>query len=928
MVKFPDHLLYQLQSGQVFMVVGPGVGREIGLPDELELTNALAKDLDVSLGSLPELLELYSLELGKDSLRSFLGRLLAAPNTNTPYGPTLEALVRTPCKLFLTTCLDQGLEKALEAASIPCRVQVPGSNSFTLPPEESPDTLVYHLAGLVAGAGQPILTASEQERLWGPEGDIDRLLRAMIHRKLTPLVVGFNPLHNEETSRFLPYLSQTEPIYWLSPLAVSKTNRSLLVARKVELVEGESLAQLATALRKQSAHASHKPPPGGAINAVRRQEILKDLVAEFRLLRPAAALFPALSPEKIKHLEIKDIFISRRLRRMAPQAAPSQERDQRDKQNQNNRLRNDSNKASFHSPNDGDSKEEQDERATFELVPGPEVALENLLGQGPFLMVLGGPASGKTTLLRYLAHEAQQRLLEKNSITDQAFPVFIRLLEVPPLMQSQGSLGRALARLAPRYNPGLTEPEAWHLLSQGRCLLFMDGLDEIVSNRERNQVLEAMNKDLVGKGHQVVASSRPLAFSARRGGPAAFSIDPLAPGERKEFLEKWHRVSPGSGSVEQRTAKAITELDKHEPLTDVLRLPLVLAMAATLLYRHESLPQGRALFYEQSVRLLAERWQMYKGQTPGLDFPELEQTLVALGPVAWQLHQEREDSVAEELLREQVAQSFQQSLAYTQTAAESSARSFIACLRTQGALFCEVAPGRFGFIHRSFQEFFAARHLAQPPNRLTRLEFLARLQVLSPHWAEVVEFLFGLMGPLGFPASSNTSPRFMGKEEFLEALDRLKALDSPLEAKTGTRQGLLLRGLAAAGTRTWDNDNQLNSQVEGQIKAGLNCLGLFWQDLPVLRALSSLAELPWVSHILTQKMTCEPSIVRASAAQALATQAGENSVLQALLKKLEDEDSDVRASAAQALATQAGENSVLQALLKKLEDEDSEKTGG
>ena len=64
--------------------------------------------------------------------------------------------------------------------------------------------------------------------------------------------------------------------------------------------------------------------------------------------------------------------------------------------------------------------------------------------------------------------------------------------------------------------------------------------------------------------------------------------------------------------------------------------------------------------------------------------------------------------------------------------------------------------------------------------------------------------------------------------------------------------------------------------------------------------------------------------MRAAAAQALANQAGEKTVLQALLKKLEDENSRVRAAAAQALANQAGEKTVLQALLKKLEDEDSD----
>ena len=63
--------------------------------------------------------------------------------------------------------------------------------------------------------------------------------------------------------------------------------------------------------------------------------------------------------------------------------------------------------------------------------------------------------------------------------------------------------------------------------------------------------------------------------------------------------------------------------------------------------------------------------------------------------------------------------------------------------------------------------------------------------------------------------------------------------------------------------------------------------------------------------------------MREAAAQALANQAGEKTVLQALLKKLEDEDWRVREAAAQALANKAGEKTVLQALLKKLEDEDS-----
>ncbi len=169
-----------------------------------------------------------------------------------------------------------------------------------------------------------------------------------------------------------------------------------------------------------------------------------------------------------------------------------------------------------------------------------DIGLDQLLGVGPRLAVIGGPGCGKTTVLLHLAWTLAQAILQNNPALAQQrlglaettvpLPIFIPLNAYASyrreLTKANGPIPaqeRTLAAFISRYlierQSGFELPDDFfrQVLRTGQqVILLLDGLDEVPDESERVQVRQAIEELVTGREQiKVVLTSRTVAYAGR-----------------------------------------------------------------------------------------------------------------------------------------------------------------------------------------------------------------------------------------------------------------------------------------------------------------------------------------------------------------------------------------------------------------------------
>jgi hypothetical protein len=111
------------------------------------------------------------------------------------------------------------------------------------------------------------------------------------------------------------------------------------------------------------------------------------------------------------------------------------------------------------------------------------------------LVILGAPGSGKTTLLRHITLLFALRKPSKLSRgLPPLVPVLLRLRDVTALIVKDTPVGEVpntpLAEVIARSRAESDKVQSWfeQRLNAGKCLVMLDGLDEVADSEQRQQV--------------------------------------------------------------------------------------------------------------------------------------------------------------------------------------------------------------------------------------------------------------------------------------------------------------------------------------------------------------------------------------------------------------------------------------------------------
>ncbi len=421
---------------------------------------------------------------------------------------------------------------------------------------------------------------------------------------------------------------------------------------------------------------------------------------------------------------------------------------------------------------------------------GRTISMHDLLAQGRHLTVIGAPGCGKTTVLQHIAWtlasalhtERPELAAERLGLQgDLPLPIYVPLsLYAEHRRKFEGDSDprrRQLATFISFYlmdrQAGLDLPNDFFatLLNQGRhMILLLDGLDEVSSDDERALVAQAV-QDLTHAREQArfVVTSRTPAYQGKAVLGADFRVVrvlPISPRQVDDLIAAAYRAIYPEAVEQDERARRTTELtqgvaelerERQERLGQneenrLVTTPLLVRMLLIVQFNLRRLPDQRAELYMEMVDTL-----LTSSYNPDA---EVAQRLAQMGGdwrsrrdmaqvLAFHMHSQGA-SAGRQIAEHPMAQLLNDYLVERRhkpaEAAEELVADFVANSRERGGLLEEQA-GRYRFSHLSFQEFLAARYLAEGLRQVDRVAAFLEEEdrVLQSWWREPALLTIGYL---------------------------------------------------------------------------------------------------------------------------------------------------------------------------------------
>ncbi|MBD2774402.1 NACHT domain-containing protein [Iningainema tapete] len=367
-----------------------------------------------------------------------------------------------------------------------------------------------------------------------------------------------------------------------------------------------------------------------------------------------------------------------------------------------------------------------------------------------YTVIIGNPGSGKSTLM-----QSKALSWARTPIRD------ILSLELPLLIELRNFLDNRqfCHNFLEYYHKGsginggnLGQKELHDWLKNNKSIVMFDGLDEVLDLGERENVVT----DIINFTHtypkvRVLVTSRVIGYEQqyqklRHANFSHFMLQDLNQEQIRNFVTQWHKLAFQDKNVgEYRRHRLQNSIDNSRAFRELAYNPLLLTMMAVL-NRHEELPRDRSTLYENASKVLLQRWDGDKNLPEDRrlnaevnNYIDYKAKQEMLRQIAYRMQCSTITLAGNLVISEQ---DLEDTLAnYLQSIVSDKAKLVARVLReqltTRSFILCFLGDNSYGFVHRTFLEYFCAWYFVEQYERKRNitLEYLKQ-EIFYPRWKD------------------------------------------------------------------------------------------------------------------------------------------------------------------------------------------------
>lgn len=358
------------------------------------------------------------------------------------------------------------------------------------------------------------------------------------------------------------------------------------------------------------------------------------------------------------------------------------------------------------------------------------------------LRVLGKPGAGKTTFLRCLAIGCN-----RGSLAADLVPIFVTLRDFAD--ESTAGEFSLLNYIHEEFlTSGISDSSVIEtLLREGRVLLLLDGLDEVMDQVRKSVTKEIRRLSEKYQKNLFVVTCRTATTAINLGRFTDVEMAPFTQDQIVAFAQKWFTAltKTTTQAGQEQAVQFIQKLDLPEnlPFRRLAVTPLFLHLVCWTFYQQGKFPNKRSQFYKQCLDLLLSKWD----ETRGIERDEmyhgflLPQKLKLLSQVATVMFEQGDYFFGQEAVEQQIGDYIRDlpNAAIEPDDLQLDSEGILKAIELQHGLLAERVQGVFSFSDQIFQEYFTARKIVASHDLQASDRSLERLvsHITEPRWREV-----------------------------------------------------------------------------------------------------------------------------------------------------------------------------------------------
>ena len=364
------------------------------------------------------------------------------------------------------------------------------------------------------------------------------------------------------------------------------------------------------------------------------------------------------------------------------------------------------------------------------------------------LMVLGKPGIGKTTYLKYLAIQCAAGRFQPDKV-----PIFVQLAHFGKVAQQdvgQDQLFSFVSSVLVGW--GVPKEIAQEIIKQGRALILLDGLDEVISLDDA-LVSEEISRFINYYPSNAFLITCRVAANKYRFSREKFVEIEVADFSREQaesFIRLWFKALQGNcAELEVDLSEDLIEAlnqPPHRAIRELAVTPLLLNLTCIVFRDLKSLPKTQHQLYEQGINALLEDWDRYRNVQRDeicLNLGKANKIELLLELARTTFEQSRY-IFKEQLARDIVSQYLQRygvgSSNPTQVYVNS--QTMLELIAAHHGLLVKRATGILSFSHLTYHEYFTARSIY-----LEQAWKVLLPQICNPQWREVFLLVIEMQSP-------------------------------------------------------------------------------------------------------------------------------------------------------------------------------------